>query len=208
VFISNVTVLAIENCLISKIQGMFDYSKVLNMDVDELEAIAGESVEIRQERSRLEDRIAELEHGCELLSTHIRRVFTSTCNPTIHLTVENTDFASERDSMRFGSEKRKSRSQSRSVVRSRASTPYGSLSPSNGSTPTSSPASSEARSSSPSSSISALDPEEKSGIHYASPVTPPLRQSKEGQESSHSQNWDSPQDRQFGGVLPSLTPIS
>lgn len=63
VFISNIAVLGIENCLIASLPDLFSSETILRMEDEQLEAIAAESEDIRLERAMLDEKIKDLEKG-------------------------------------------------------------------------------------------------------------------------------------------------
>jgi GTP-binding protein EngB required for normal cell division len=71
VFISNITVLAIENCLIKDLASVFSPSLIANMEDDKIQAIAAETEDVRIERNALVKRLAALEVGKQVLNEHI-----------------------------------------------------------------------------------------------------------------------------------------
>lgn len=71
VFINNIAVLAIENCLIKDLSAIFSPTLTANMDDEQLYAIAAESKEVRYERSSLKQKLAVLESGKQILYEHI-----------------------------------------------------------------------------------------------------------------------------------------
>ena len=73
VFISNVTILAIENCLITKLPSLLSPELVLSMDEEKLHRIAAESEQIRTERTALTHRLADLEAGKQILEVQARK---------------------------------------------------------------------------------------------------------------------------------------
>ncbi|KAJ4301309.1 hypothetical protein N0V90_003400 [Kalmusia sp. IMI 367209] len=80
VFISNVTVLAIENCLITDLPSLLSPDLVLNMDEEKLHIIAAESDDIRTERTALKQKLADLEAGKRILSLQARKAGKGTRN--------------------------------------------------------------------------------------------------------------------------------
>jgi short-subunit dehydrogenase involved in D-alanine esterification of teichoic acids len=75
VFISNVTVLAIENCLIKNLEEIFSPILIAGMSDEKLHSIAAESEEIRTERSDLREKLNVLEGGKRVLNEHIGMSF-------------------------------------------------------------------------------------------------------------------------------------
>jgi hypothetical protein len=71
VFINNIAVLAIENCLIKELSGIFSPTLIANMDDKQLHAIAAESEEVRHERSSLQKKLVVLQSGKQILYEHI-----------------------------------------------------------------------------------------------------------------------------------------
>jgi hypothetical protein len=73
-FIDNVSILAIEDCLISKLPTLFRSRNVLKMSEQEISRLAGETPESSLERKRLEAKRGILETGLQRLkSLHKRR---------------------------------------------------------------------------------------------------------------------------------------
>jgi hypothetical protein len=73
-FIDDVSVLAIEDCLISKLPTLFRSSNVLDMSDEDIARLAGETRESSLERKRLEAKRGILEKGLQSLkSLHKRR---------------------------------------------------------------------------------------------------------------------------------------
>ena len=62
-FTDNVIVLAVENCLLIELPGIFTTERVIDMDDDELERLASESAEIIEERARLQGEYDALRKG-------------------------------------------------------------------------------------------------------------------------------------------------
>ncbi|KAF1949464.1 P-loop containing nucleoside triphosphate hydrolase protein [Byssothecium circinans] len=73
VFISNVTVLAIENCLITDLPSLLNPELVLNMDEEKLFAIASESEDVRNWRAALKQKLEDLRAGKRVLDSQARR---------------------------------------------------------------------------------------------------------------------------------------
>ncbi|KAF2132512.1 dynamin-1 [Dothidotthia symphoricarpi CBS 119687] len=71
VFINNIAVLAIENCLIKDLSSIFSPTLIANLDDDKLHAIASESSEIRHDRDSLRQKLSALEGGKSVLYEHI-----------------------------------------------------------------------------------------------------------------------------------------
>jgi hypothetical protein len=73
-FIDDMSILAIEDCLISKLSMLFRSSNVLKMGDEEIARLAGETLESALERRRLEAKRGILETGLQgLKSLHRRR---------------------------------------------------------------------------------------------------------------------------------------
>lgn len=73
-FIDDVSTLAIEDCLISKLSTLFRSSNVLEMSDEDISCLAGETRESSLERKRLESKRGVLETGLQgLKSLHKRR---------------------------------------------------------------------------------------------------------------------------------------
>ncbi|KAE8822844.1 hypothetical protein PTNB73_09636 [Pyrenophora teres f. teres] len=71
IFISNIAILGIENCLIKDLPAIFSPTLIAGMDEEKLSAIASESEEIRHERATLEQKLSVLEPGKQVLFEHI-----------------------------------------------------------------------------------------------------------------------------------------
>ncbi|OOQ90479.1 Dynamin family protein [Penicillium brasilianum] len=69
IFIDNVAILAIENCLLRPLEHIFSNQVINNMDDEEIEKLAGESQEVKEERERLSRELKKLEAGMRTLST-------------------------------------------------------------------------------------------------------------------------------------------
>jgi hypothetical protein len=76
VFINNIAVLAVENCLIKNLPAIFSPSLTANMDDEQLRAIASESEETRSERASLKQKLGVLESGKQVLFEHIGELST------------------------------------------------------------------------------------------------------------------------------------
>ena len=73
-FIDDVSVLAIEDCLIGKLSTLFRSGNVLQMTEPDLSRLAGETPESSLERKRLKEKLRILETGLQGLKTlHKRR---------------------------------------------------------------------------------------------------------------------------------------
>lgn len=79
VFVSNVAMLAIENCLIKDLSATFDPNLVVEMSDEKLANIASESEETRIQRTELRQRLAVLEGGKQVLKDHMGKL-ASTCH--------------------------------------------------------------------------------------------------------------------------------
>lgn len=75
-FTDNVIILAVENCLISKMSTLFTPMMVLGMDDETLSRLAAESSEIRCERSDLQNDIAVLKSGLAICKKYQPRKST------------------------------------------------------------------------------------------------------------------------------------
>lgn len=73
VFISNIAVLAIENCLITDLSSLLDPELVLNMNEEKLQMIASESDDVRAERTALKQKLADLKAGKRILDLQARK---------------------------------------------------------------------------------------------------------------------------------------
>lgn len=62
-FIDDVSVLAVEDCLIGKVSGLFRSSKVLEMSPDDISRLVGETAESSVERKRLVEKRKILDTG-------------------------------------------------------------------------------------------------------------------------------------------------
>ncbi|KAF2831259.1 P-loop containing nucleoside triphosphate hydrolase protein [Ophiobolus disseminans] len=71
IFINNVAVLAIENCLIKDLAAIFSPTLTANMDDEQLHAIAAESEEIRCGRLSLQHKLEVLSSGKQILHEHM-----------------------------------------------------------------------------------------------------------------------------------------
>lgn len=71
VFISNITSLAIESCLLKNLHTIFCPSVVVEMSDEKLHSIAAESEELRSKRAELRARLQVLEEGKGILDGHI-----------------------------------------------------------------------------------------------------------------------------------------
>ncbi|OCL14499.1 hypothetical protein AOQ84DRAFT_330949 [Glonium stellatum] len=67
VFISNIVVLGIENCLIVSLPDFLSPKTILRMEDEQLEAIAAESEDVRFERIMLDEKIKDLEKGLQTI---------------------------------------------------------------------------------------------------------------------------------------------
>ncbi|KAF2498667.1 hypothetical protein BU16DRAFT_558721 [Lophium mytilinum] len=208
VFISNITVLAVEKCLIAKIPAIFDSSTVLGLTEDQLEAIAGESAEVRRERSGLDDKIEDLESGYELLKTFARHGASHNSRPSILVTPGNHEVRSENKHLKAELENRTSRSQSRSSHRSRASTPSPSISSFDGSSPSSSPPNSGTRSTSSLSSYDVFDTEERKDVRNLSPAASTPSRKKKGERRVRSPRSGQSLSQTLGDLLSPREEIS
>jgi hypothetical protein len=77
VFISNVTVLAIENCLLINLEQVFAPSLVSRMSEDEIYSIASESEEIQEKRTNLQQKLRDLMASKEILDLQAFETKTS-----------------------------------------------------------------------------------------------------------------------------------
>lgn len=68
-FIDNVSVLAIENCLIGKVSELFKSSKILKLSHEEISRLAGETAESSVERKRLLEKHEILNAGLQDLKS-------------------------------------------------------------------------------------------------------------------------------------------
>lgn len=69
IFIDNVAILAIENCLLRPLEHIFSNQVINSMDDEEIEKLAGESQEVKEERERLSRELKKLEAGMRTLSS-------------------------------------------------------------------------------------------------------------------------------------------
>ncbi|KAH7125952.1 P-loop containing nucleoside triphosphate hydrolase protein, partial [Dactylonectria macrodidyma] len=76
-FTNNVTVLAVENCLISKMKSVFTTTAVLEMDDDTLLRLGSESQESQRERLELQNSIAALKSDLAICKKHRPRPSSS-----------------------------------------------------------------------------------------------------------------------------------
>ena len=72
-FIDDVSVLAIEDCLISKLSTLFRSSNILEMSGQDISRLAGETPESSLERKRLEAKRGTLETGLQGLKSLYKR---------------------------------------------------------------------------------------------------------------------------------------
>jgi GTPase SAR1 family protein len=80
VFSNNIAVLAIENCLIKDLSGIFSPTLTANMDDEQLYAIAAESEDVRYERSSLRKKLEVLQSGRQILYKHMGK----SCPPSLY----------------------------------------------------------------------------------------------------------------------------
>ncbi|KAF2035984.1 dynamin-1 [Setomelanomma holmii] len=73
VFISNVAVLAVENCLLKNLSGIFCPTLTANMDDEQLCDIAAESEESRRQRLNLREKLQILEAGKQVLYEQVAK---------------------------------------------------------------------------------------------------------------------------------------
>ncbi|KAI8939863.1 hypothetical protein NX059_003597 [Plenodomus lindquistii] len=71
VFTNNVAILAIENCLIKDLTAIFSPSLIMGLDDEQVQAIAAESDEMRQERTELAKKLDVLSSGARILHEHM-----------------------------------------------------------------------------------------------------------------------------------------
>jgi hypothetical protein len=71
VFINNIAVLAIENCLLKNLSAIFSPTMTADMDDEQLHAIAAESEDAREERLLLKSKLDALKSGKQILYEHI-----------------------------------------------------------------------------------------------------------------------------------------
>lgn len=69
IFIDNVAILAIENCLLRPLEHIFSNQVINSMDDEEIQKLAGESQEVREEREQLSRELKNLEAGIRTLGT-------------------------------------------------------------------------------------------------------------------------------------------
>lgn len=62
-FVDDVSVLAIEQCFLAKLSGIFSTDVVCDLSDDDLRRLVGESAGIGKERSRLTEKLRVLEEG-------------------------------------------------------------------------------------------------------------------------------------------------
>ncbi len=72
-FVDDVSVLAIEDCFISKLPILFRSSNVLNMSDEDISRLAGETQASSVERKRLEGKRGTLETGLQGLKNLLKR---------------------------------------------------------------------------------------------------------------------------------------
>lgn len=71
VFVNNIAVLAVENCLMRDLAGIFSPTLTADMDEEKLKLIASEAEETQHDRIALKPRLSVLEAGKEVLHGHI-----------------------------------------------------------------------------------------------------------------------------------------
>lgn len=76
-FTENVVNLAIENCLVCHVEGMFTPKKVNLMDDEDLRDIASESSNVTFEREMLQGEVMKLKDGLRMCQRHKPRGATS-----------------------------------------------------------------------------------------------------------------------------------
>ncbi|KAF2186986.1 hypothetical protein K469DRAFT_686203 [Zopfia rhizophila CBS 207.26] len=103
VFINNVAVLAIENCLVADLAAIFSPLLISSMDEEKLHAIAAESDEVRSQRTMLKQKLEDLRAGKRILDVEA-------CN-------------SGTQALRFASRTRRTASHARSSVDVQSSRP-------------------------------------------------------------------------------------
>jgi hypothetical protein len=69
IFIDNVAILAIENCLLRPLEHIFSNQVINDMEDKEIEKLAGESQEVQEERDQLSGELKKLEAGMRTLGT-------------------------------------------------------------------------------------------------------------------------------------------
>lgn len=70
-------VLAIENCLIKDLAGIFSPTLTSEMNEDQLHVIASESPEVQDERASLKQKLDVLESGKEILFEHMGKLYSA-----------------------------------------------------------------------------------------------------------------------------------
>ena len=74
VFVNNVAVLAVENCLVKDLSEIFSPIMVADMSTDRVFAIAAESVEVRERRASLKAKLEVLQNGQRVLNEHLGKL--------------------------------------------------------------------------------------------------------------------------------------
>ena len=72
-FVDNMATLAVENCLLVGLGGIFSSDRVADMDDAQLQEIAGESERLLSDRKYLEEKIQVLERALKTCESHLRR---------------------------------------------------------------------------------------------------------------------------------------
>ena len=84
-FTENVTILAVENCLISELPSILTSSMVYEMDEEMLTTLVAESSEVRQERMELERDIRVLTEGLRICKRQRPREMTGEFGNLVHM---------------------------------------------------------------------------------------------------------------------------
>ncbi len=83
-FSDNVVVLAVENCLVSRLSSLLTTSMIHDMDDKTLSTLAAESPKVQETRRRLQKDIAVLTKGLRICAAYSPR------NPTSELSLPGT----------------------------------------------------------------------------------------------------------------------
>jgi hypothetical protein len=70
IFVQNVAILAIENCLLSPLEDVFSSQTIVDMDDDQVQKVAAEPPENPKKRKRLNDEIGMLRDGKRMLAAY------------------------------------------------------------------------------------------------------------------------------------------
>lgn len=101
-FIDDVSTLAIEDCLISKLSTLFRSTNVLAMSGEDVSRLAGETQESSLERERLEAKREILETGLQCLKSLYKRRNDANHSQQDHVTSDNSARLSAMSTDRHG----------------------------------------------------------------------------------------------------------